>query len=408
MKILLVSEDLPAKMVGGLGKHVVTLGNALIATGHDVALMGHNALSYEECAAEIGFNGNFIAGFDNPIRGWKERQLGFFNPFKRPVFAQRLAAAILAHAKDFDVVHYHGHLPMAGRYIPRPINFVQTRHDQGGDCIINVRFKNGDVCRERAPHACAGCIHPGPGPFRTKLSALAVKRYRAGTVEAYNRHPVIFVSEFLRRNFLKTMPGARMDQSTVIHNFLDESLLSIQEDVTTGQMDPGEIHVHVTGRLDEPKSISAFLDLLAPQMPPRWRVDVYGDGPQFAAIKTKHANLNLRMHGHRLNVEILRATKAASVVVMPSVCEEAFGMVTLEALRLGKVCYALNRGGTPELARYGVPGQLRLFDDLPALVTALIGERDFAIGKGGDSTSVETHLEEVLAVYARYLHKDTK
>ena len=39
MRILMVSEDIPAPQVGGLGKHVVTLANALIDAGHQVHLM---------------------------------------------------------------------------------------------------------------------------------------------------------------------------------------------------------------------------------------------------------------------------------------------------------------------------------------------------------------------------------
>ena len=41
MRILLVSEDIPHATLGGLGKHVVTLGNALIEAGHTVDLMGN-------------------------------------------------------------------------------------------------------------------------------------------------------------------------------------------------------------------------------------------------------------------------------------------------------------------------------------------------------------------------------
>jgi glycosyltransferase involved in cell wall biosynthesis len=408
MKILLVTEDLPAKMVGGLGKHVVTLGNALIAAGHDVSLMGHDAIDYAECAAEIGFHGPFIAGFKNPIRGWKERQLGFFNPIRRPLFAQRLAVAILAQSNGFDVIHYHGHLPMVGRYIPENVNFLQTRHDQGGDCITNVRFKDGGICTDLAPTACAKCIHADPGPIRTKLSAIAVARYRSEVAQAFARHPVVFVSDFLRQNFIKTMPSADLSKSHVIHNFVDEELLKQACRDTTTKADRNRVRVNVSGRIDEPKGIAALLDLLVPQMPADWHVDVYGDGPLRQGTESKHAGKSVSFYGHRLYQEKIGATLASSVVVVPSLCEEAFGMVTLEALRLGKVCYALSRGGTPELARYGAEGQLRLFNDLPTLVTALLAETDFTIDGGGESTGVEQHLQEVLSVYRYRLQKVSK
>lgn len=404
MKILLVCEDIPSATLGGLGKHVVALGNAFLAAGHEVVLMGQDSPAYEDCAEEVGFNGRFITGFGNPLRGWKERQLGFFNPWKRPYFAKRLAQAILAQAKEFDVVHYHGHQPMVGRYIPATVNFLQTRHDQGGDCITNVRFKNGGVCDDRAPDSCAGCIHPSPNALRTALSRTAVQRYRQETAAAYALHPVIFVAGFLRDNYRKTMPNADLRGSTVIHNFISEGLLAtcsghpefLERDATT--------RVHVAGRLDEPKGIGALLELLTPRLPPTWRVDVYGAGPQHETISDQHASQHVRLHGHQPYSTIVQATRSATLVVVPSIWQEPCATTILEALRLGQMCFALRRGGTPELAPYGAPGQLRLFDDLPALVDALLATTDFHVEPGGKSADVHQHIAALLPIYAGGRH----
>lgn len=400
MRILLVSEDLPAKVVGGLGKHVVTLGNALIAAGHSVAIMGHNGIAYNECADEIGFRGRFIAGFADPIGGWKERQMGFFNPWKRPWFARQLARAILLHAKQFEVVHYHGHLPMIGRYIPETVRFVQTRHDQGGDCITNVRFKNGDVCREREASACAACIHAKPGLIRTALSTLAVQRYRQEVVQAYARHPVIFVSDFLRRNFTATLPAADLSKTQVIHNFVDEKVLQASPALSTPSAHRDSVRIHISGRIDASKGIVALLELLTPKLPLHWHVHIYGDGPLRPSIEATHVGRAVTFHGHQLYRETISATRAATVVVVPSTWEEPCGTVILEALRIGKVCYALARGGTPELSRYGADGQLRLFESLPELVAALLAERTFADQCGGASADVSAAIPALLAVYA--------
>src|ERR1017187_1805328 len=112
MRILLVSEDIPARQLGGLGRHVVRLGNALLGRGHTVTLMGRADIPYDECASEVGFNGPYIGGFDWRRVGWKEVTLGVFLPFKRPHIAKRIARSILARSGEFDVVHYHGHFPL--------------------------------------------------------------------------------------------------------------------------------------------------------------------------------------------------------------------------------------------------------------------------------------------------------
>jgi len=403
VKVLLVSEDLPAPNLGGLAKHAVTLGNALIRAGHEVTFLGRDAPSYEACAAEIGFQGRFIAGFPSPGKGWKEARLGFFNGWKRPYYARRIARAIRQHAPGHDVVHYHGHLPMVGRYLPATLNFVQTRHDQGSDCVIHVRFRGGEVCRERAPEACALCIHPRPGALRTALSAAAVRRYRAEAEQAFARHPVIFVSSFLRENYRKTMPAARLAASVVVHNFVDEAALQrgpAAAPVTPADM-PGVVRIHVAGRLDDAKGIQPLLQLLAPRLPPSWRIDVYGDGPLRQELLAQGAGDRIGIHGHVRYDAVIRAARSAHVVVVPSLWEEPCGTVVLEALRLGKPCYALGRGGTPELARYGAPGQLRLFADLPSLVASLLQQRDFAPMQGGESADVHARLPQLLGLYRR-------
>lgn len=72
----MASEDLPGVQAGGLGKHVVTLGNALLALGHAVANLGRNGGGAQHCAAQIGFQRRFIACFDWRRPAWKEAQLG--------------------------------------------------------------------------------------------------------------------------------------------------------------------------------------------------------------------------------------------------------------------------------------------------------------------------------------------
>jgi glycosyltransferase involved in cell wall biosynthesis len=396
MKILMVSEDIPRPQLGGLARQVVVLANALIDAGHEVVLMGAATPSYESCAGEVGFRGRFIAGFDGLEAGWKEVSLGCFNPFKRGFMAARIARAIQAHAQGFDVVHYHGHYPMLNLHLPLGLPFVQTRHDQGSECLTHMRFRDGDVCRALDPRACAGCIHPQPGPLRTAVSAAAVRRYRQQTAEAFARHEVVFVSDFLRRQFRRAVPQAKLERSQVIHAFIDEAA---RAEPAAVQAQGGTV-IHVAGRLAATKGIVDFIRLLKPVLPAGWRVDVFGDGPQRDELVAL-CDERIVWHGHRPTAEVMRSSSAASVAVVPSLCEEAWGAVTAEALRFGVPCYALDRGGTPELARYAAPGQLRLFNDLLALVQALVRDPIPGHSPGGDSADVRARLPELLALYEK-------
>jgi glycosyltransferase involved in cell wall biosynthesis len=107
--------------------------------------------------------------------------------------------------------------------------------------------------------------------------------------------------------------------------------------------------------------------------------------------------------GHRSYDETMASARAASLIVVPSKWEEPCGTVILEALRLGKPCLALRRGGTPELAIYGAPGQLMLFEDLQGMADGLLQflKQDAVALEtaAGESADISRQLPALLALY---------
>ena len=363
MKILMVSEDLPGVHLGGLGKHVVTVANALVAHGHGVAILGRRAGEPARC----GFHGRLIADLGLAHPNWKESQLGCFNPFKRPWHARALAAAIHRHASGYDVVHYHGHLPLVGLYVDQAFPFVQTRHDQGSECLIHLRFRNDAVCDARDPATCAGCIAAAPGAIRQAISACAVEGYRDRTAAAFARHKTIFVSDFLRRRFGAVRPHADLRRTWVIPNVVDVPRLLAH---ARNLPEPG--HVVLAGRIDKGKGFDAFLSASDQRLPSGTRITIVGDGPGRAPLQQRYASDRVGFTGWQDDAGTLALTARAHVCVVPSVCEEACSTTVLEALALGRPCLALARGGTPELLRFQrYAGQLQLAPTIAALVEAL-------------------------------------
>lgn len=369
MRILMVSEDLPGPQIGGLGRHVVTLANRLLEAGHEVEILGRSDRPSSDPARQIGFGGRVRPGFAFAHPGWKEAQLGAFNPLKRPCFARRIGAAIDAHAAGFDVVHYHGHLPMTGLYVADRVNLVQTRHDQGSECLTQLRFVDGAVCGRLAPADCSICIAHGAGPLRRALTALAVRAYRSQAARAFARHKTVFVSEFLRRRFLRAVPEADLSRSRVLHNVVDYPALRALA-LAAPAPRPGE--VVLAGRIDAGKGFAEFLAAAAGRLPAHARLTIVGDGPQQAALAHRYAGPGMRFVGWQDHGATLALAARAHLCVVPSVCEEACSSTVLEALALGRGCLALARGGTPELARYQqYPGQLTLAESMSELVARL-------------------------------------
>ena len=409
MRILLVSEDLPGEQIGGLGKHVVTLGNALLARGHEVRILGRNDRgnagqggSAGDAARRIGFHGAFVPGFDYAHPGWKESQLGVFNPLKRPYFARKIGTAINRHAADADVVHYHGHLPMVGLHVAPGMNYVQTRHDQGSECLTHLRFRDDTPCTTLAPRDCSACICAHAGPLRKTVTAVAVRRYREQTARAFAMHKTVFVSHFLQRQFLRAVPHADVARCRVIPNFVDYARLATAVDAALA---PVAGRVVLVGRVDAGKGFGEFLAAAAGRLPELAQVLVAGDGPQRPGLERRHGAQGVRFLGWQDYRGVLALAASAHVCVVPSVCEEACSTTVLEALALGRPCIALACGGTPELAAYQqYPGQLQLARNMPELVECLRRQLASAparppraAGFGADAAHILPRLLELYA-----------
>lgn len=369
MKILIVSEDVPHWSMGGLGRHAVTLARTLAEDGHTVDFMGNNVVPYDEVKEEIKLPREFFADLNMKWQGWKEKAMGVFNPLKRPFIAWHFAKAIMRRAAGYDVIHYHGHYPLLANHIPRSVNFIQTRHDQGSDCLTHIRFKMGGVCQEISPFACAACVTGRPNGLQRLVSSIAVWIYRHLTARAFKRHKTLFVSEMLRCNFRRT--AGEKEWGEVVPNFID--LVAIQRHIPR---EPGVsewIEVFIAGKLYEPKGIEAFLKLTHSRLPQNMRVTIAGDGTNEKELRARYGGEHVMLLGWRSYSEAICLMSTADVVVVPSVCEESCATTVLESLALGKLTFALNRGGTPELRAYErYAGQLRLFETLEELVDAVV------------------------------------
>lgn len=371
MRILIVSEDIPYPNMGGLAKHALNLARALTRAGHEVDLLGNDEHPLDVCGDEGRFGGRFFGELNGQHAGWKEYTFGMYMPYKRSFIARRLAAIILRHAPRYDVVHYHGHLPNLGRYLPSHVNFVQTRHDQGSDCFLHTRFHGGRICASTDPAECANCVTKHPNPAQRAVSKIAVLQFRKEVADSFRKHKTVFVSEMLANNVRRSLGAG--DWGTTVHNFVDRAALEKLREAAR-LLPPAEgVHVFIAAKLYPAKGVRQFLQALAPRLPAHMRVTVAGDGPEEPLLRAEFSGSQIQFLGWCAPDRALKLAATASAVVVPSVWEEPCATTVLEGLFLGKPTFALRRGGTPELMRYAAaPGQLRLHEDMQSLVADLV------------------------------------
>lgn len=287
MKILLVSEDLPAPQLGGAGKHAVLLGNTLLDAGHQVEMLGR--MGIQGVDTPNGFLGPMHADIDFSRTGWKEQAMGVFNPLRRFHMARRIWQAIKRRGLYWDVIHYHGHLPMLGALVPESINFVHTLHDQGSECITRIRFRDGQPCDAQEPEACASCATAHPGVVQTLVSAKAVRSLRKMAKTAFTRHQAIFVSKFLESRF-RVAVGPCQLRTQVIHNFVDtyymrQALAKAKSQFTRHE----KPRILLVGRIDRAKGFSSFLSAVTESQLKQFDIAIAGDGPDLPELRKLHA-----------------------------------------------------------------------------------------------------------------------
>lgn len=402
MRILIVSEDVPYAAMGGLAKHALNLARALVRAGHSVDFLGGTQFPIEVAGAEGEFGGRFIGALSGHLAGWKERRLGVYIPYKRSWLARRFAHIIARHAKEYDVVHYHGHVPNLARYLPAGINFIQTRHDQGSDCLQHTRFRNSAVCTSIDPSECAGCIATNPNVLQRTISAMAVRRFRREVAESFLRHQTVFVSDMLHRNFCRSQGEKHWGK--VIHNFIDPELLAQAASQPLRLPDAAPVEIIVVGKIYPPKGIGQLIELFSHRQISGSRLLVVGDGPELVSLQNRFTSSSVRFLGWQDQLQTLRLAAGADAVVVPSVWEEPCATTIFEGLLLGKPTFALARGGTPELACYAShPEQLRLHNGLSELVDDLahltLAVRQPARLDG--SASAAHAVEQLLPLYQR-------
>ena len=350
MKIVLIHNRYRSVAPSGENRVVDQEGQALCERGHEVIRFERNSDDIEQWPA--------AKRASVPARVvWS------------PETRRALTAALREHKPD--VVHVHNTFPLlsaAVLYACRDLSVpvVATIHNYKLACASGDFFRQGAVCHD--------CDHGLPWPalrhgcYRrsraaTAPVALAISAHRQAwksLVSAY-----IFISAS-QRDLLSGL-GLPDERVFVRHNLIPHR--GVQEAVR-------ENTVVYAGRLDEAKGLRLLMagwdQYVGKPGDRELRLVIVGAGPLETEVAAWAATRPaVSMVGQAKPQRCAELMSGARAVLLPSVWQETFGLVAIEAMALGVPPIAAEHGSFPELITPGVDGALFRPGDPAALASAL-------------------------------------
>lgn len=403
MRIVQLSKEFSAN--GGVGTYSLNLSAALESAGQEVIVVHADPSA---SASTSGVSRQFyVEGFD---------QFGDHRNSRR---STSQVIEILEAVKP-DIVHIQGNNNfLLEDEIRRRYAAVKSLHVYDF-CPSGNKFHHalGRACRHPTGPLCI----PRMGYKRcllTKRPSVIWWHYRR-CVEANrnNAHypTLIVASEYVKKQAVAS--GYPAGQIEVVPHFtpLPERGPSACEGERGHHGLVGGTVLFV-GRVVREKGLGHLLSALS-RVHTSWRLLVAGDGPDLDRVKrlARRLRVDTRMNfaGWADRELLRRFYREASLVVVPSVWPEPFGLVGIEAMSYGKPVVAFDVGGIPEWLQDGVTGFLITpYDvkEMAAKIDYLLEHPELARemgmngrARGEQKFNERKHIARLLEIYSEVSH----
>jgi len=351
MRIALVHNRYRSNMPSGENRVVDTEATALTAAGHEV-------IRFEKQ--------------NDDIDGWsraKKATLPTRIFWSRETYRE-LSATLRAHHPD--VVHVHNTFPLLSPAVilracqAAAIPVVVTLHNYRLVCASGTFFRDGAICHDCArglplPAVRHGCYQDSR--VVSAPAALAVSAHRPAwksLVSAY-----IFISA-AQRDLLGGL-GLPPDRVFVRHHLIPRRA------VPEVAREPAVLYA---GRLAEAKGVrllmAAWDEYRSSAAGSSLRLVIAGAGPLLDEVAAWAATRpDVELAGEVAASRCAELMAAARAIIVPSMWQETFGLVVVEAMAVGTPAIAAGHGSLAELISDGVDGVLFRPGDPAALAAAL-------------------------------------
>lgn len=386
MKVLMINDH--GFESGGVSSYVINVKKQLEERGHTVKFLSSDVNPERTHFSDFEYEG--IINKNYIIRAFYR----IFNPLSYLKTRQIL--------KDFkpDLVHLHSMLNYGSPsilYCLKNIPTVMTIHDY---YIVGLGFKI-------IPSLSSNNVHDN--------------RYKYTSIVFYYE----IIKNIIRDKFLEN-----------INLFIAPSI-NIKKDFENLGI-ANSIHVHhginlfnyskvidrnnllYVGRLSDEKGIEYLLNAM-PYIIKRFpaiHLNIIGDGSEKEYFKkiVEQLNLvnNISFIGQASNKKLQNYYKNSTILVVPSICSESFGLVGPEAMSVGRPVIASRVGGIPEWLDDGKTGYLvepGNPEQIAEKVIKLLSDRKLMelMGKNArkkaEQFSIEKHVDKLEKIYKKVIKK---
>jgi len=388
-------------LIGGTERHAAVVVPALLEKGHSVTVLCRQDM--QPGFADVPVL-EFPALEGETMPRWARNQLAAAVREASPdvvfVSALRNVDAAEELVELAPVVRYvHDHTLFCPGLNKSCADGTNCREPMGQVCMRRFWQEGGCVCFQRAGF---------PDPVLRPLRVISQKWRELDVARRSSR--VLTNSHYMRAELVKV--GFAPETTSVLYYFTQSNT----DAQPTGPL--GEATEEFLARSDAPllftparltlpdKGVDHLVEVLARVQRP-FRSVIAGSGPAHRHLEwlASEAGLAERVHftGWLASPGIETLYERADVVVCPSVWDEPFGLVGIEAMVHGSPVVAFDVGGIPEWLDDGETGHLIPRKDVAAMAAAIDSllaepERSAAFGRRGRAVVAERfpksrHLE---------------
>lgn len=393
MRILMLTQFFPPT-IGGEERHVYNLSKALVARGHTVAVatLWHEGLADFEVDSGVRIY-RIRGAAQKAVWLFKEEARRHVPPAPDPLLTWSLRNVVARERPE--IVHAHNWLVHS--YLPLKAwsgaKLVVTLHDYSVECAQKRLMYHRKLCTGPGLLKCLDCTARYYGPL--KGVPIVTANWAMGYFERQAVDLFIAVS---RAVAMGNRLAANVLPHQVIPNFVPDDIAARPSPTNSlcAQLPP-EGYLLFVGDLIRDKGVHVILEAYA-------RLD---NAPPLVLIGRPSAEMPARLPA---NVQVLynwphaaimEAWRGCLIGLAPSIWEEPFGTVVLEAMATGRPVIASRIGGMPDMIEDGESGLLVRPNDSMALgqaIARLLADPELRkhLGEGAGRKVVEFQVSNVV------------